>query len=106
MRFDTDVRQHAAQDDLADTTLAELQHQVISLRTPNFVGTHHDRLAVFDIGLEALEPVRARSAESVESQWPASSEDLVGKLDRFQRIVEFPSAVGRIEVMGRDEHGE
>src|SRR5262249_39605954 len=37
---------------------------------------------------------------------PAASEDLVGQLDRFQRIVEFPPPVRRIEVMGGDENVE
>jgi hypothetical protein len=54
------VRQHAAQDDLADPAFAQLQDQIIGLRSPYFVRADDDRLSIFDVGLEALEPVGAR----------------------------------------------
>ena len=41
--FDTHVRQHPAEDDLADAALAQLQDEVVGLRTKHPVGTDNDR---------------------------------------------------------------
>jgi hypothetical protein len=40
--FDTHVRQHPAEDDFADTAFAQLQDEIISLRTKYPVGTDND----------------------------------------------------------------
>ena len=39
MRFHADVRQHPAEDDLADPPLAQLQDQIVGLRAPDLVRT-------------------------------------------------------------------
>ena len=57
MGFDAHVRQHAAEDHLTDAALAQLQNEVVGLRAEDFVWTDDDRLAVLDIGLEAINPV-------------------------------------------------
>src|SRR6516162_5755153 len=58
MGFDAHVRQHAAEDHLA-----QLQNEVVGLRAEDFVRADDDRLAVLDIGLEPINPVRARVGE-------------------------------------------
>ena len=60
MRFDAHVRQHAAEDDLADPPLGQLQDQIVGLRPPYLVRADDDGLPIFDIRLEAIQPVRAR----------------------------------------------
>ena len=42
VRFDTD------KDDLVDAALPQLQDKIIALRTPDFMGTDSDGLAVFE----------------------------------------------------------
>src|SRR5258708_5590107 len=59
MGFDAYIRQHAAEDDLAEFALAQLQDQIVGLRPPYFVWTADDRLSIFDIRLEPVQPVRA-----------------------------------------------
>src|SRR5215831_19619813 len=57
VRFDTHVRQHPAEDDLAHATLSQLQHQVVGLRPKHPVRASNDRLSVLYVRLETLEPV-------------------------------------------------
>src|SRR5262249_36056866 len=59
MRFHAHVRQHPTEDDLADAAFAQLQNQIVGLRAKYPVWTDNDRLAVFNVRLEALEPVGA-----------------------------------------------
>src|SRR5215510_16542178 len=66
VRFDTHVRQHPAEDDLAHATLAQLQHQVVGLRPKHPVRASNDRLPVLYIRLETLEPVSARPGKAIE----------------------------------------
>src|SRR5690242_7421740 len=67
VRFDTHVRQHAAENDFADTALAQLQDEIVGLWTKHPVGTDNNSLAVVDVRLEPLEPVCARPREAVET---------------------------------------
>ena len=46
VRFDAYVRQHPAENDLIDPPFAQLQHQIVDLRSPHFVRTDDDRLAI------------------------------------------------------------
>ena len=48
--------------------LAQLQDQIVGLRSPDLVRADDDGLAVLDIGLEAIEPVRARVREARQIQ--------------------------------------
>ena len=64
MGFDADVRQHPAEEDLSDPAFAQLQDQIVGLRPPDLVRADDDRLAVFDIGLEPVQPVCARAGEA------------------------------------------
>src|SRR5215469_3882768 len=57
MGFDADVRQHAAKDDFSDAPFAQLQDQIVGLRAPHFMRADDDRPSVFNVGLEAIEPV-------------------------------------------------
>src|SRR5262245_19516704 len=91
VRFDADVGQHSPENFLRAAALPQLQHEVVGLRTPHLVRADDDRPAIFDVGLEALEPVRAGAPESVEGQCSPTGEDLVRDLDRLQRVVELPS---------------
>ena len=54
MGFDTHVCQHAAEDHLTDAAFAQLQNEVVGLRAEDFVRADDNRLAVLDIGLEAI----------------------------------------------------
>src|SRR5262245_65706202 len=83
--------------------LAQLQHEVVGLRTPDLVRTDNDGLPILDVRLEALEPVRAGAREPVEGQRSPTSENPVREFARFQRVVELPPTVRRVEVMRRDE---
>src|SRR5262245_27967080 len=76
VRFDTHVRQHSAEDDLADAALAEMQHEVVHLRIKDPVRTQNEALAVFNVGLEALEPGGSGAGEPGEAQSSASQENL------------------------------
>src|SRR5215467_16398099 len=77
MRFDTDVGQHPSENDLADAALAQLQHEVVGLRTPDLVRTDDDRFPILDVGFESLEPVRPGSREPLEGQRSPTSENPV-----------------------------
>src|SRR5262249_21522620 len=103
VRFDADVGQHPPENDLPDATLAQLQDEVVGLRTPDLVRTDDDRLPILDVGLEALEPVRRGSREPIEGQRSPTSEYLVREFARLQGVVELPAAVRRVEVVRRDE---
>jgi hypothetical protein len=63
-------------------------------------------LAVVDVGLETLEPVRSGPGEAVEIQDPATGEQLVGDFAGLQGPVELPPVVRRVEIVGGDEHPE
>src|SRR5581483_7663199 len=103
MRFDTHVRQHPAQDDPADTALAQLQYEIVCLRTKYSVRADYDGLAVIDVRLESLEPVGPRLGEAFEIQSAAASEHFVLNFISFQGPVEFPSVIRGKEIMRRDE---
>src|SRR5262245_29512935 len=103
VRLHTDVGQHASENDLADAAFAQLQDEVVGLRSPDLVRTHDDGLPILDVWLEALEPVRPGSREAIEGECSHTSEGFFGKLARLQWIVELPPAVRRIEVVWRDE---
>jgi hypothetical protein len=103
VRFYAHVRQHSTEDDLADAALAELQYQVVRLRAKDPTRTHNDGLAVFDVGLEALEPVGSRVGEPLETQSSASQEHLDFGLIGLQWAFELPSAVRGKEIVRRDE---
>jgi hypothetical protein len=59
VRFDTHVRQHSAENDFVDAAFAQLENEVIGLRTKYSVRTDNDGFAVLDIRLKAVEPVGA-----------------------------------------------
>jgi len=87
VRFDTHVRQHPAENDFADTALAQLQDKVVGLRAKHPAGTGNNSLAVIDERLEALEPVGARPGETVEAQSSAASEHLGLSLIGLERPI-------------------
>ena len=60
-------------------------------------------LAVFDIGLEAIQPVCAGVPEPGQIERSRSGEPVVLELAGLERPLNLPSVVGRVEVMGRDE---
>jgi hypothetical protein len=60
MGLDAHIRQHATEYDRSDPPFAQLQDQIVGLRPPYFVRADDDRLTIFDVGLKALQPVRAR----------------------------------------------
>ena len=67
MRLDAHVRQHSTENDLTDAAFAKLQHEVIRLRTEDPMRTHNDGLAIFNVGLKALEPVGTGAGEPLEA---------------------------------------
>src|SRR5262245_16214829 len=103
MRLDAHVRQHPAKDAPVDAPLAQLQDQVVGLRTEHPVGTDDDGLAIFDVRLESMEPVGARSSKPLEVQTAAAGERALLVLHRLEGSVEFPASVFGEEVVGRDE---
>src|SRR5215469_18824678 len=64
MRLYAHIRQHAAEDDLVDPALAELQNQIVGLRPEHLMWTGDDCLSVFDVRLKAIQPIRARVCEA------------------------------------------
>src|SRR5262245_4323126 len=104
MRFDAHVCQHPAENDFANAALAQLQDEVVGLRTKHPVGTDNNSLAVIDEGLEPFEPVGARPGEAFEAQSSAASEHLGLSLIGLERAIEFPSTVAGKEVMWRNEN--
>src|SRR6516162_2172522 len=103
MRLDAHIGQHAAEDDLGDSPLAQLQHEVVGLRPEHLVRADDDRLAVVDVRLEAIEPIRARVREAGEIERSGSRERVVLELVGLERSVHLPAVIGRIEIMRRDE---
>src|SRR5439155_1877350 len=101
--FDTHVCQHPAEDDLADAVLAQLQDEVVGLRTKHPVRANNDGFAVINVRLKAIEPVGARPGEAVEAQSSTASEHLGLHLIGLEGSVEFPSTVRGEEVVWRDE---
>src|SRR6516164_6344820 len=99
MGFDAHIRQHPTKDDLADPAFAQLQNQIIGLRPPYFVRADDDRLSIFDVGLEALQPVGARVGETRQIQRSAPCKTVSSELVGLERPVKFPTSVGRIKVM-------
>ena len=67
VRFDAHIGEHSAQNDLADFPFAELQYEVVSLRPPHAVRRDDDGFAILVVGLDALQPIRPRSFEAIES---------------------------------------
>src|SRR5262249_20058458 len=104
VRFHAHVRQHPAENDFANAALAELQDEVVGLRTKHPMGTDNNSLAVIDEGLEPLEPVGARPGEAFEAQSSAASKHLGLSLIGLEGAVEFPSTVAGKEVMWRNEN--
>src|SRR5579862_8106918 len=104
MRFDAHVRQHAAEDDLANAPLAKLQNQIVRLRSPYLVRADDDRLSILDVGLEPVQPVRARVCKALQCQRSAARETVRLELRSLERPVELPVAIGGIEIVRRDEH--
>src|SRR5262245_25679140 len=104
MRFDAHVCQHPAENDFANAALAQLQDEVVGLRTKHPVGTNNNSLAVIDEGLEPLEPVGARPGEAFEAQSSAASEHFGLSLIGLERAVEFTSPVRGKEVMWRNDN--
>src|SRR5271154_6422819 len=66
----------------------------------------YDGFAVLDERLEALEPVGARPFETINSVRTLTREIPLVSFIRFERPVEFPSFVGGIEIVRRDENFE
>src|SRR5262245_35701758 len=65
-----------------------------------------DRLAVFDVRLKPLQPVRAGACETLEIQDSFASEHPRVHLLGFERTVKFPTCVGGIEIVRRNKHRE
>src|SRR5512135_3654788 len=78
----------------------------VVLRTPDLMGADNDSLDVFDIKLEALEPVSPRSGEIVEAQRSMARKHLGLNLFGLQGAVEFPAIVRDVEIVRRDKNLE
>src|SRR5215471_15660072 len=104
MGLDAHIPQHATEDDLAHPSLAQLQNQIVGLRPEHLVGAYDDGLSVFDIPLEAIEPVRARVRETGQRERAFSCKSVGPELIGLERSVHLPTVVGWIEIMGRDEY--
>ena len=88
--LDAHVRQHPAQDDLRHRPFPELQDQVVRLRAEYFVRADDDRLAVLNVWLEAIQPIRAGVFEPREAQRVAPGECMGPEFIRLERTIEFP----------------
>src|SRR5271156_2946155 len=66
----------------------------------------YDGFAVLNERLEALQPVGARPFETINSVRTFTREIPLVSFIRFERPVEFPSFVGGIEIVRRDENFE
>src|SRR5579859_1117671 len=104
MGLDTHVRQHPAEDDLRDPPLTQLQDQVVGLRAEYFVRADDDRLAVFDVWLESIEPIGTGILEPRQIEGTASRKCAGFEFIGLERPVDLPSIVGRVEVVGGDEN--
>ena len=103
VRFDAHVGEHSAKNDLADLAFSELENEVVGLRSPDAMRRHDDGFAVLDVGFKALEPVGAGPLEAVEVQDSLAGEEAGLDLLGFERSVEHPAVVRRIEIVRRDE---
>src|SRR5216683_552246 len=73
MGLNAHVCQHAAEEDLTHPPFAQLQDEIVGLRAPNLVRADDDRSSVFNVGLEAVQPVRTRVREAGQVQRSGSS---------------------------------
>src|SRR5262245_45219354 len=103
MRFDTHVGEHAAENDLADLAFTQLENKVVGLWPKHAMRRDDDCLAVFDVRLKPIEPVRARSFETINIQDSFAGEHTSVHLIGFERPVKFPACVGGIEIVRRNK---
>src|ERR1700754_57609 len=103
MGFDAHVRQHPAQDDPADPALTQLEDQVVGLRPEDLVRADDHGPPVFDVGLEAVQPVYARVQETGHVKLSSAGKRMSLELGRLERTVHPPPVVSGVEVMRRDE---
>ena len=73
--------------------------QIVGQWREYLVRAADDRLAVLNIGLEAVHPVGARVCKSLQSERPLSCEGVGTELVGLKGPVEQPTAVGRIEIV-------
>src|SRR5262245_42296389 len=106
MRFDAHIGEHSTENDLADLAFAELENEVVGLWPKHAMRRDDNSLAVFDVRLKPLQPVRAGSFETIEIQDSFASEHPRVHLIGFERSVKFPACVGGIEIVRRNKHLE
>jgi hypothetical protein len=83
-----------------------LEDEVIGLRTPHAVRRDHDSVSVLNVRVETFQPVGAGSFKAIDSVNAFAREIPIAGFIAFERAVEFPSLVGGIEIMRRDENLE
>ena len=103
VRFDAHVGEHSAKNDLADLTFAELENEIVCLRSEDAMRRDYDGFSVLDVGLKALEPVGAGPFQALEVQDSLAGEEAGLDLLGFEWSVEHPAVVCRIEIVRRDE---
>jgi len=99
MRLDAEVGGHAGQDHLVNAVLAQLQHQVVLLRTIHLVGRGNNGLVVENIGLVLRHEIGAGVLESFHRVRAAPIEHAHLVHEFFKRAFKLPALVGRIVVM-------
>ena len=85
---------------------AELEDEVVGLRPPHLVRADHDRLAVLDEGLVAVEPVGPGAGEAREAERVGAVELLALQHHLLDRPAEPPRLVVGVEVVRGDEDPE
>ena len=99
MRLGAEVGGHTGQDDLVDTALAQLQHQVVGFRAIDLVRTGDDRLAILDVGLVLLQPIGAGTREAIDIQCAFTIEHADSVHQLFERTLKLPAVVVGVVIM-------
>src|SRR5882724_2756761 len=77
--------------------------EVVGLRAPHLVGADHDRLAVLDERLVALEPVGPGAGETVEVERTGAPELLALQHHLLDSPAKLPRLVCGVKIVRRDE---
>ncbi len=86
---------HASQYHPSHSSLAQLNDEIVGLRSEDLVRTHNNRLAIIDVRLELVEPVSAGAFETFQTQLTTTRERTSSEFIGLQRSIEFPYAIRR-----------
>jgi hypothetical protein len=97
--FRAKIHRHAGEDHPTDAGLAQLQDEIVGFRSVKFARARYDCLSVIDIGLVSIQPISARSAETLlhEPALAVEHADLVH--EKFQGALKVPLVVMKVVIV-------